>query len=252
MKPLIQSTVWCPDHQGRIKDVMLHLNALQTYNGDYDLLLVDNGSCEPIITKLRELEALPNCTVQFNGTNIGWAKARNRGIVKTLEENYSHLIMMDCDIVVENKDWLAKVEKAFDAFPTFMCRHSKQPGWITKIAQNGIVFDLWDEWLGCINVAKPEVLKRVGGYDWKTFPADWGFHDTYFGRFVLKAGFLGSLTCFPSLSGLGVVENHDKTYDNDYQPWKNQLAGQYAGLFWEMAAKVMNGSIPPYFNPYDE
>ena len=252
MKPLIQSTVWCPDHQGRIKDVMLHLNALQTYNGEFDVLLVDNGSCSEILDKLKELEKLPNFIIEYNENNIGWAKARNRGIKKCLEDNYPFIALMDCDIVVEDLNWLLKVENALKVFPAFMCRHSKQPGWIAKIAQGGVIFDLWDEWLGCINIMTPPALKVVGGYDWETFPQHWGFHDCEMGRRLLKAGFFGSLTNYPSLSGLGVVEYHARSYDDDYQPGKNEQAAKYAGKFWETHAKIMAGEKPLFFDFREE
>ena len=257
MKTLLQTTVWAPlDQPKRLETLRKHLLAIPTYKGKFDLLINVNGSelnpiVDPIIKEMgditgAEIEAV---TVARTTDNKGWCWARNNGIKTALEGDYDLLILMDCDIWVEKLDWILKAQDAAKIQPAFMCRMFE-----AKCMKGGArsVFnykwEMYDEWLGCINVLTRKAMETCGGYDNVTFPQEWGYHDCEYGRRLLKAGFFKLTGEYPSLSGLRVIEEHDREYDTSMQSMKDTYGQKYSGTFWAEHTKGMSGEKPLFFD----
>lgn len=249
MKILLSSVLWCPPgQQERLETVERHIKAFGDYSGEFDLLFANN-STDPEVCSLQEswvdaLKSKIKGTVLYvnYGENKGWSFGRNTAIAYALKHGYDALAMIDCDLIVENLNW---VEKALDYLilqPVFMCRMQEiecRKGGIIKYV--GKTFELYDEWLGCINVARRDALEKVGGYNVKDLKQPWGFHDCLWGRQLMAAGLLKPFNGFyPSLH-VSVREEQGKTYDAFMDPIKNDSVKDYTGKFWQIANEIQLG-----------
>ncbi len=255
MRTLVHSIVWCPEDQPiRLEGLRKHLWRLWKYTGVFDLYIT-TFELGPRVTELfDDFFSEPGdrpIIVEHFPRNLGWAWARNRAIVRTLREGYELLAMMDGDIWVEDLSWIETASAASQKLPVFMCRMldpSHRAGGTMRF--EGIELDLYPEWIGCINVARREVLETVGGYNLVDLPQEWGFHDCEWGRRLAKAGYFAPLFgAYPSLANLGVVEEQDQSYDEFLKPLKERCLKEYTQKFWEMHQEILVGSRPVWFNP---
>lgn len=245
MKTLVHSIIWCPpDQPERQAGLEKHLERLQTYEGDFDVLVTINGPHDHL-----GLELPSSWIIKQQPDNKGWAWARNQAIKMTIDESYDLLCMMDGDIWVEDSKWILKAQKAAEVQPVFMCR-MKEPQYMKggKLKFMGHHFEVYDEWLGCINVARRYVLKQVGGYNHIDLPNMWGFHDCEWGRRLAKAGLLKAFNGYPSLANLGVIEEQGKEYDKVLDPLKHACLNTYTTKFWQMNDEIIRGTRPVYFD----
>lgn len=247
-KTLVHSVTWCPDGQPqRVRTVEKHLQRLFDYTGDFDILVTDNaseGEGREIVEKYAG-----SSLVRFP-TNRGWAFARNYAINHMVENSYDIIIMLDCDVWSERDDIISYAQDATRDLECFMCRRYETQYMVGFKKTENFKWDLYDEWLGCINVATRRAIDLVGGYDLITFPQQWGFHDCEWGRRVLKAGLLkdlGGEKSYPSLYNGKVREEHDDEYDKVLKPMKDEVIA-YANLFWESHVKILRGEKDIFFD----
>lgn len=79
----------------------------RTHYPNYEVIVVDNGSDEPVVEYLRKLEASePRLRVIFNGANLGFAKANNIGIAAA--DDAEHFVLLNDDTIVTT-GWLSKL-----------------------------------------------------------------------------------------------------------------------------------------------
>ena len=95
-----------------IKDTQMCLDSLlkQTYK-HFHVLVVDNGSVDNSLPKLRAIEAKnDNITVIANPKNKGFAGGVNTGISYAIEQNFDAVALFNNDAVAD-KEWLAELVK---------------------------------------------------------------------------------------------------------------------------------------------
>ncbi len=86
------------------------LNSLKknTLYKKYKTYVVDNGSNYDVKKTVRKI--LPKSQIILNGKNIGFAKANNIGMRKTLKEySPAYLLLLNDDIEIIDKGWLKKL-----------------------------------------------------------------------------------------------------------------------------------------------
>jgi GT2 family glycosyltransferase len=81
----------------------------------YEVFVVDNASTEPgTAVKLNEYShATPGVKVAYNTSNLGFSGGVNTGIRLALEQDYSHIALLNNDAVVTD-NWLDELVAAFD------------------------------------------------------------------------------------------------------------------------------------------
>jgi glycosyltransferase involved in cell wall biosynthesis len=81
------------------------VEAIQTYTerGNYELIIVDNGSSRPVVEYLRSLQEKSQARVVFNSYNMGFPYAVNQGI--TLADPDRDVVIMNNDAIV-TEGWL--------------------------------------------------------------------------------------------------------------------------------------------------
>ena len=253
MKTLLHSIIWCPDEQtARLETTRKHLLGMSSYTGSFDIYISVYEAGETLKEIIEEFKSSTqrNVLVEYINTNEGWGWGRNRAIKRTLENSYDLLCTVDGDIWVTDLAWVTKAQKASSVCPVFMCRMDEQKcrtGGKTKFM--GTTFDLYDEWLGCINVFRSYVFKKVGGYNIKDLPKRWGFSDPLQGRSLMKEGYFKEFGRFyPSLAGLGVIEEQDKVYDASLQSMKDEVVNTYGRVFSTLEYEILSGARPTFFD----
>ena len=177
MKILLSSVVWCPLNQPeREATILRHLNQLATMNmsEEYlDIHIVDNDVQSPAI-----LEAMRNVggVVERFSPQIGWAKGRNLAMQRMMENpEYVRLVMADCDQCWDDLTWTQKVLVLHNSNPemhAYMARMDKWAKHATARLKNGLVVDIYEEWLGTTNICDRYTVETVGGLNVDTFPQD--------------------------------------------------------------------------------
>lgn len=97
------------------KRLPISLKALAQMEGDFELLVVDNGSTD------RSLDVIPlyfpkPYHVVKNGRNLGFAAGNNAGIAYALEKGASHIALINDDLAVD-PGWLKAMLQASSEWP---------------------------------------------------------------------------------------------------------------------------------------
>jgi len=97
-----------------IEDTISCLDSLnkQTYE-EFKIIIVDNGSVDNSVEKLKLLPQQDNITKIFNEKNLGFAGGVNTGIKWAIEHDFSHVALLNNDAVVE-QDWLTNLAQQID------------------------------------------------------------------------------------------------------------------------------------------
>ena len=85
--------------------------------GGYDdigLVLVDNGSVDGSVEKLRQ--ALPGATLISNPTNEGYVKGVNKGIRMALDAGATHILVINNDAIGKGR-FIVQLKEALDRHP---------------------------------------------------------------------------------------------------------------------------------------
>jgi len=92
-------------HKDRPEYLNLTLQSIcvTSFNSNYEIIVVDNGSDKESQEFLDELEA--TVKVVRNEKNLYWSAACNKG-AKAADKNSKYLVFMHCDIVITNPSWL--------------------------------------------------------------------------------------------------------------------------------------------------
>ena len=79
----------------------------QTYDR-YHIYLIENGSKDDSITKLKSFENHPKITYLKNPKNLGFAGGVNQGIRFAIEHDYEYVALLNNDAIVD-KNWLKQL-----------------------------------------------------------------------------------------------------------------------------------------------
>lgn len=189
MKLLLGTITWCPyDKEERAKQQIRYLDGLLNLKktNDLDILVVDNNSTNPL---LKEYLNNIDCEVIYNGENWGWAVGRNQMMQYYSNSVYDLLVMQDSDVFFEDDDWPKRLCTAFDKVPWLhVCQirttdiGEEGKGDFTGMkCSNGVIFNTFSRFIGGTNAIDRVALATLGGYDWKSIPFVWGYHDPEYG-----------------------------------------------------------------------
>lgn len=78
-----------------------------------EIIVVDNGSTDASIKKLKEVKGL---TIIENGQNVGFAGGNNVGIRYCLEKDFEFIFLLNNDTIVSSS-FLSELKQAADRFP---------------------------------------------------------------------------------------------------------------------------------------
>lgn len=186
----------------KTEDLKRVINSYFSYRGKKQLFLVDNSPSD----KLKEIiKVYPNNDIYyiFNNENMGYGKAHNIAIKKSIEQNLPYHIILNPDIIIE-KDALEKLANYMELHPEvgnimpkiiypdgelqYLCKLLPSP--IDLIFRRFIPIKKWKEAInkkyelhsfgydkimnvpnlsGCFMFLRTEVLKQVGLFDENIF-----------------------------------------------------------------------------------
>lgn len=84
-------------------NICLQSIAVASFNNNYEIIVVDNGSGKESQEFLDEIEG--EVKVVRNEKNLYWSAAANKG-VQAADKNSKYFIFMHCDVVVLNPAWI--------------------------------------------------------------------------------------------------------------------------------------------------
>lgn len=257
---LVHVAVWSPEDQpARIKTVEDCLaQYLRKFSGSFDLMATVNQSnsrieiwAREIVDEWAKLRPRNSVLIEHFEENMGWAWARNRAVCRFLEcPEYTTLILADCDLFVPETKWLERAVALSPRVPAFMVRPLKTE---TRVGIErglfGADWDIYPDWYGCINVLSRKAVEKVGGLEIDRLPRNWGFSDPELGVRLKVAGMFSGLKGFPSLAKTGVYEVHDRKYDEDFQPLKQEIIREWNQPYLELVSQVVSGERPVFVDP---
>jgi glycosyltransferase involved in cell wall biosynthesis len=84
-------------------NICLQSIAVTSFNNNYEIIVVDNGSGSESQEFLKDIEG--EVKVVKNDKNLYWSAACNKG-VQAADKNSKYFIFMHCDVVVLNPAWI--------------------------------------------------------------------------------------------------------------------------------------------------
>ena len=84
-------------------NICLQSIAVTSFNNNYEIIVVDNGSGQESQDFLDEIDG--EVKVVRNDKNLYWSAAANKG-VQMADKNTKYFIFMHCDIVILNPAWI--------------------------------------------------------------------------------------------------------------------------------------------------
>ena len=84
-------------------NICLQSIAVTSFNNNYEIIVVDNGSGKESQEFLKDIEG--EVKVVRNEKNLYWSAACNKG-VQAADKNSKYFIFMHCDLVVLNPAWI--------------------------------------------------------------------------------------------------------------------------------------------------
>lgn len=188
-KDVLKMTIGC------LKDV------LRTYGVETEIIVVDDGSKEPISCIIPKL--FPDVKLLINEHNLGFAKSINKGIRASTSQ---YICLLNNDIKLPNPGWLKAMVASLDEFDLTAPAGGRmdgnwnyQPG---EAKKRGERFSYLVGW--CILI-KRDVFDTVG-----LIPEDFGkgfWEDVLFGYRAKKYGFKAGIT-----EGTGVIHLYHQTF----------------------------------------
>lgn len=186
----------------KTEDLKRVINGYFSYKGEKQLFLIDNSPTD----KLKEIvKVYPNNNIYyiFNNENMGYGKAHNIAIKKSIEQNLPYHIILNPDIIIE-KDVLEKLANYMELHPEvgnimpkiiypdgelqYLCKLLPSP--IDLIFRRFIPIKKWKDAInrkyelhsfrydkimnipnlsGCFMFLRTEALKKVGLFDENIF-----------------------------------------------------------------------------------
>jgi len=98
-------------------NICLQSIAVTSYNNNYEIIVVDNGSGQDSQEFLEEVAG--EVKVVRNEKNLYWAAACNKG-AEAADKNSKYLIFLHCDVVITNPAWIDLLINVSEAQATGM------------------------------------------------------------------------------------------------------------------------------------
>ena len=192
----------------------------------FKIYLVDNGSNKEALSEF--LSKYPEVILIRNERNLGVAEGRNVGLREILKSDYSYILILDNDTIIEDNEFLEKMLHSMYLFDTdilgpliinkgkrkALIGGYKAPFWGFPIFRK---YDMRsskrpiprrvDFISGCAQLVKAEVFRKIGLYDARFTP--YGPEDIDFCLRASKAGF--RVFVDPELSIIHISKGSYKT-----------------------------------------
>lgn len=194
----------------QLKMTMECLNdVIRTYGVKTEIIVVDDGSIEPINKVIPKL--FPDVKLLINENNMGFAKACNKGI---LASSHDLICLLNNDIRLPNLGWLKTMADSMDEYditaPAFgrlsLPQYEYLPGEVkenSKINKKEFTFAVgW-----CI-LFKREVSDAIGGLS-EAYGVGF-FEDVEFSYRAKQQGFTAIIT-----EGTGVIHLYHQTFKKE-------------------------------------
>jgi len=234
--------------------------------GRHRVVIINNASCEAAKAMLNRWETLsPNITgngkerfcVIHNDENLGTAGAVNLGW-KLRRENEC-VVKLDDDCLIHDAGWADRMEEVIQRDPSIGIVGLKR----IDLAQNPyrndrfkstlrmlppywgvpwLIVEENEDIMGTCHMVNPALLDKIG---FLFQPRLYGFDDTLVCIRSLVAGYKN---CFlPE-----VRISHIDLGGTPYQEWKHEVSGEDLPEFNRLKAGYFDGTIPIYYNPYEQ
>lgn len=229
------------------------------------LFISDNGSCEEMQNFYKFYERIfeykfpiENLTISLNGKNLGTSGGLNLGIKDRLPNQY--VIKRDDDTIVNDYDWVEKMEECFRRFDNLgilglkrndLIQHPdhENPSYRTVIkylnhnrGDSWIPIEICEDILGTCTMFSPALLDKLG-YGFQ--PSNYGFDDVLWSLRSKIGGFVNAF--LPTIP----IEHID-TGDGEFVMWKQKHAGEIMREFNEIAQDYKSGVRDIYYNPFEK
>lgn len=113
----------------------------QTYK-NYHIYLIDNGSKDDSLKKLKRFENHPDITYVKNPVNDGFAGGVNIGIRHAIKHDYEYVALLNNDAIVA-ENWLEKLHKTLTTTDASVATGLLLNGDGTKIESTGDSYSAW-------------------------------------------------------------------------------------------------------------
>jgi len=229
------------------------------------LVVVNNASCDEMLYELDRALLRSNLyntgkefmTVIHNDTNLGTAGAIN--MAWKLRQPGECVVKMDDDALIHDAGWCDRLEEAIQRDPQIgiiglkrkdlmenpwrndqfkselrMLPHEPGESWIV-VEEVGHV-------MGTCQMYSPALLDKIG---FLFQPRLYGFDDSLAAVRCRVAGFKN---CF--LPHIRI--DHIDPGDTPFQEWKHKVSGEDMPEYNRLKAGYQDGTIPIYYNPYEQ
>jgi GT2 family glycosyltransferase len=215
------------------------------------LIVINNNSCDRTSVVLRSLE-IEGCVIH-NGTNVGTARAVNKGIA--LREPGEFVIKIDNDVVIHKKGWVEDMEEVIRRMPSIGILGLKRddlmesPYAINTDQRSRLLMvphETGQRWriveeckhvMGTCTMLNPALLDRIGYFYQHGV---YGFDDSLL---CVRSTVAGFLNCF--LPGIDI--DHIDPGGNAYTDWKAKHAAEMIGRYSELEAAYKSGAQDVYY-----
>ena len=220
------------------------------------LVLSDNASCDEAKQVMHNYRNFIYYTFE-NGMNLGTAGAVNKAW--QMRKPGECVVKMDDDVVIHDEDWCDRLEEVIerdsqigiiglkrkdlaenpwrnDQFKSTVRMLTHNPG------QNWIIVEDVSHVMGTCQMFSPALLDKIG-YLYQ--PRLYGFDDSLAAIRCRVAGFKN---CF--LPHINI--DHIDPGDTPFQEWKHKVSGEDMGEYARLKNGYENGTIPIYYNPYQQ
>ena len=132
-------------------NILLQSITVTSFNNNYEIIVVDNGSEQDTQEFLNEIEG--EVKVVRNEENLYWSKAANKG-VEAADKHSKYYVFMHCDVVITNPGWLDLLANVSESQKSGLVGVSMQSYYMQQQK-----VDFIEEW--CVLMTK-ECWKDVG------------------------------------------------------------------------------------------
>lgn len=219
----------------KLKYTKKYIDSLFKYTKDFELIIVDNGSCDGT----REyLKSLNNVKLIFNDENVGFSKGNNQGL-EIAEGEYIGFLNND---ILLSPNWFEECEKVFikgdnTAFvsPTQLCpkfENVTSENYIENFIPSDSFYKTFDDCQFACVITKRAVLNNVGIFDENFSPAF--FEDNDLKCSAIEKGYNTYVTknaCFFHYSSVTSAKLNQKFEDNRLYFYKKHRFAEYLTIY---------------------
>jgi hypothetical protein len=250
---LLGVTAWCPNQLERhqratdASEWLAQMRGLREKSREsFDFVIIDNGAEHPLLRQaIGAWEREPQTLIERPRPQLGWAGGRNRIIEIFMDGRWDRLVLIDQDMFVAADDWIEKIARLTETDPGLlaymMCvneRHVRGEA----VLPSGTRAIIMKEFLGGINILSRDAIEKVGGYDTRSFPEHWGWHDILYGRALRAAGLLEyAAGNFVDPVRVPTVHRNSSLVEPSSIAYHNRLMAEYSPVFFRREAEVARG-----------